>query len=532
MPRTRTSAPMITPTIQHWRLPSSWKGSMDQGVDTAPDVGFSFKYCAVGISAVRGKPNEKRVVISSPPSTSGGANMMLTGRTIVLLFTMALATGGAAFGVHALMSAAGDVGTDYGLDTNGNGSFDWLVVEAQVSLPQAGTWDISADLSSPNPPPSGSCGYGAPPPVGILAPGTSPIPYAYPIAYVYERYFFTDGTQTVRMAFVGTDIARSGVDGPYHVHARLSIGGLPYMTMRPIADWGGPVVEWNYTTKAYAASQFEQPVRPATFTGEHTDSAVDLDADALADLLELRAGVHVNLAGHYSLNGYLSKSAGTNVVRFITYAYRDFDLATTDTIVVLRFRGDLIRQAGVDGPWDFSLTLYYSPLTYAGGNVTPVPIGTILPPQPAYYPEMLCETTSAYRAADFDSTVELLRYTGRFEELTSDRNVDGTYDALVIRAEVEVFATAGFDLSGVLAGSGGSPEIAKSFSQVWLQGGLRWAELSFAVPAIRRGGVDGPYLATLSIAPGARGIDPTTTYATLAYHATDFDATATVPAQP
>src|SRR5438552_17488687 len=382
----------------------------------------------------------------------GGASVMLTGRTMVLLITMALATGGAAWGVHALMSAAGDVGTDYGLDTNGNGTFDWLVVEAQVSLPQAGTWEISADLSSSNPPPSGSCGYGALPPVPILAGGTlSPTPDAYPIAYVYERYFFTDGTQTVRMAFSGTDIARSGVDGPYRVHARLSIGGLPYMTMRPIADWGGPVVEWNYTTKAYTASQFEQPVRPATFTGEHTDSAVDLDPDGLADFLELRAGVHVNLAGHYTLSGYLSKGAGTTVVRFIASAYRDFDLATTDTSVVLRFRGDQILQAGVDGPWDFSLALYYAPLAYARGNVTPGPIGTILPPHPAYYPETLCGTTSTYRASDFDPTVELLRYTGRFEEMTPDRNGDGTYDALIIQAEVEVFATAGFDLSGLPA---------------------------------------------------------------------------------
>src|SRR3989449_3152905 len=458
---------------------------------------------------------------------------MLTGRTIVLFITMALATGGAAWGVQALMSAAGDAGTDYGLDTKANAHFDWLVVEAQISLPQAGTWDISADLSSSAPPPSGACGYGAPTPVPILGGGTlSPTPDAYLIAYVYERYFFTEGAQTVRMAFSGTDIARSGVDGPYRVRPRLSIGGLPYMTMRPIADWGGPVVEWNYTTKAYTASQFEQPVRPATFTGEHTDSAVDLDADGLADFLELRAGVHVILGGHYTLNGYLSKSAGTNVVRFITYAYRDFDLATTDTSVVLRFRGDLIRPAGVDGPWDFSLTLYYSPLTYAGGNVTPVPIGTVLPPQPAYYPEMLCGTTSAYRAADFDSTVELLRYTGRFEEMTPDRNGDGTYDALVIRAEVEAFATASFDLSGVLAGSGGSPEIAKSFSQVWLQEGLRGAEFSFAGADIRGGGGGRPALGPPFVCPGARGRHPDATYATLAYHATDFDATATVPAQP
>src|SRR5947199_2237513 len=220
------------------------------------------------------------------------------------------------------------------------------------------------------------------------------------------------------MAFPGTDIARGGVDGPYRVHARVSIGGLPYMTNRPIADWGGPVVEWNYTTKTYAASQFERPMRPATFTGDHSDSAVDLDGDGLADFLELRADVHVNLAGHYALNGYLSKGAGTDVVRLIAYGYRDLDLATTDTSVVLRFRGDQIRQAGVDGPWDFSLTLYDAPLAYAGGNMTPGPIGTILPPLPTYYPETLCGTTSAYRSADFDDTIELVRYTGRFEEMT------------------------------------------------------------------------------------------------------------------
>ena len=35
---------MINPTIQHWRLPSFWKGSADQGVDTRRHLDFSFKY--------------------------------------------------------------------------------------------------------------------------------------------------------------------------------------------------------------------------------------------------------------------------------------------------------------------------------------------------------------------------------------------------------------------------------------------------------------------------------------------------------
>ncbi len=163
--------------------------------------------------------------------------MILTTRTVVLLMTMALATGGAAWGVHSLIRSAGGAGADYGLDTNGNGKFDWLVVEADVALPQAGTWDVYADLSSLAPPPTGSCGYPTSPPVPLLSGGTTyPVAASYSIAYVYERYFFPAGDQTVRMAFSGTDIARAGVDGPYSVHARLSLGGFPYLTARPIPD--------------------------------------------------------------------------------------------------------------------------------------------------------------------------------------------------------------------------------------------------------------------------------------------------------
>jgi len=142
--------------------------------------------------------------------------MLLTTRTVVLLMTMALATGGAVWGVHSLIRSAGGAGADYGLDTNENGKFDWLVVEADVSVPQAGTWDVYADLSSSASPPIGSCSYPRPPPVPLLSGGTtSPVAASYPIAYVYERYFFPAGEQTVRMAFSGTDIARAGVDGPY-----------------------------------------------------------------------------------------------------------------------------------------------------------------------------------------------------------------------------------------------------------------------------------------------------------------------------
>src|SRR3989442_13550522 len=104
---------------------------------------------------------------------------MLAGRTIVLFITMALATGGAAWGVHSLMTAAGDAGSDYGLVTNGNAHFDWLVVGATASPPPAGTRGISAALSASNPPPGGAGGDRGPPPVPSLAGGgPSPTPRA------------------------------------------------------------------------------------------------------------------------------------------------------------------------------------------------------------------------------------------------------------------------------------------------------------------------------------------------------------------
>src|SRR2546430_11876226 len=262
---------------------------------------------------VRGKPNENRGPMWPGRVRTGGANMILTTRTIGLLVTMAVVTGGgAAWGVHALIVSAGGAGSDHGLDTNGNGKFEWLVVEAQVSLPAAGTWEIYADLSTEKTPATGACGIGVPRPLPVMQTSTV---YG-PIAWTNERYFFPAGSQTVRMSFNGTEIARAVVDGPYAFHARLSLGGMPCMGM-PVSEPSPPdgFVEWNYTTRAYAVGDFDPPVRTAFFTGGHTDSAVDVDADRLADFLELTADVHVNTAGHHSLYRILSKRSGAHTLR-------------------------------------------------------------------------------------------------------------------------------------------------------------------------------------------------------------------------
>src|SRR3989454_997973 len=220
---------------------------------------------------VRGKPNENRGPMFRRRVRTAGANMILTTRTIGLLVTMALVTGGAAWGVHALIASAGGGGSDEGLDTNGNGKFEWLVVEAQVSLPSAGTWDVYADLSTDRAPATGACGLGVYPPVPLMQLSTV---YG-PIAWTNERYFFPAGFQTRPMSLGGTEIARAAVDGPYRVHARLSLGAVPYVGIRiPEPTRSDAFVEWNHTTRAYSVGDFEPPVRTPFFTRGHSDPSV------------------------------------------------------------------------------------------------------------------------------------------------------------------------------------------------------------------------------------------------------------------
>jgi len=450
--------------------------------------------------------------------------MIDAARTLVIVLAATLASGGTLLTIGLLGPGTVDgTGADFGLDTNGNGRFDWLVVDASVDLPESGVWDVSGSLFGNGTPVSGPCA------TGFARPAAESFS-AWPITSVYERYFFTAGPQTVRLAFTGTDIERAGLDGPYGVQAIFSLGGyVAYVDSGILPpDREAPYVQWNYTTRSYDASEFEEPVRPVAFTGSHEDAGIHVDGDGLYDLLGLSAGVRVTTPGTYGLSGVLSSRADPNETHWampVAYAYRDVRLEVADTSVTIHFRGDQIRMSGVNGPWDFSLTLYPSyPYPYDGRNGT-VP-GTTMHPI-AIYPEVLCGTTGPYSAGDFDDSAELVRYTGAFEEAPADWDADGRYEALVVRAEVESFVNGGFDFDGTLRSADGTRDIARFAAQGYLPIGVSWTEWAFPGGSIAASGIDGPYEAVLSLTPSPVGIDPTTTYVTRSYRAADFEGDAT-----
>src|SRR5207247_9028749 len=87
-------------------------------------------------------------------------------------------------------------------------------------------------------------------------------------------------------------INQSGICDPHTAELLLfeSATGLPLETNTP-------------TTQAYSHLAFD-PI-PAFMTPPHSDSGLDTNGNGLFDFLNVDVQVHANLAGNYTVNGFL-----------------------------------------------------------------------------------------------------------------------------------------------------------------------------------------------------------------------------------
>ena len=132
---------------------------------------------------------------------------------------------------------AGNV-QDHGTDTDGNGVFDYLTVQADVHVRSLGSYDLSGTLYAGGSEPSNQ----------ILMRSTPDSSRVVTTAWTrisFSDWSQTQGTQTVRLDFAGAEILAAGLSGPYDVKLRI-------VPAQVIID---PVVA--HTTAAYDLSQFE-----------------------------------------------------------------------------------------------------------------------------------------------------------------------------------------------------------------------------------------------------------------------------------
>ena len=469
--------------------------------------------------------------------------MLGMSKLVIAVVTASMLSGGA---LVVLTASSGGAGNDYGLDTDGNGLFDWLVVKMPFTAEEANYYSVIALLGTEQPWGRGCFSMwtmpgplpqdpNVPPPVpGIREGEPYPGPVMYPISFAIVREFLEPGDHTFLLSFKGTDIGYAGVDGPYEVQAYVfADGGTPDPRMGPgIFPYPGDWTTWEYTTSAYASTDFEEPTYAIRFTGAWSDEGLDTDGDGLYDYLVLTAPADVNLAGPYYFGATLMIDSGDPYwgPTWVTSTYGTVELAEGQQTIEARLNGGEIWASGHSGSFDFMMDVYYGGWWY-GGDIEPN--GTI--PQPGGYPggypmpmgdydlygDFLCGATSEYANEDWEELVEAARFTGVFADRGEDYDADGLFDVLAVDAEIEVTQATYLELGGTLMSSDGTTWITMGWQSTYLDVGTYTVTLYYDGPSIRASGVDGPYVSDMVLWTGYRGSQAT--YTTGAYAATDFD---------
>jgi hypothetical protein len=172
---------------------------------------------------------------------------------------------------------------DYGLDPDGDGYFDQLVIEIEVNAMQPGTYWFQADLGTDHQVPT------------LI--GTGGI-----IAAAVVRAHLAPGTNTVQLPFDGLHISAAKVDGPY-ILKYLSITDVDNPTPEDFAN--SALGHWSslYTTAAYQASDFQN--WGAVLSGSYSHYDLDSDGNGRADALVVTTGINVYQPGSYTVEGSL-----------------------------------------------------------------------------------------------------------------------------------------------------------------------------------------------------------------------------------
>ena len=266
--------------------------------------------------------------------------------------------------------------TDYGIDDDGDTLFDWLVVDVELDVLDAGDYYL----------------YGA----AWDADGN--------LVWDDADLTLTPGLQDVSLLFDGPSLRNYGASGPMELFF-IQIEGGSVSDIWPI----------SYVTDAYDWSEFDTTL--AYFTDNYSDAGVDTDADGTFD--ELLVTVEVNnddIAADFELVAWLTNSSGDSLGSSAVTQTLDPGLNT----VTMTFFADPIRFGGEAGPF----TLTGLDLTLDGDRID-------------FRPDAY--DTAAYALSDFDGGLASLPATwteggldlsgnGQYDQLVFEIDVDTTLD--------------------------------------------------------------------------------------------------------
>lgn len=362
-----------------------------------------------------------------------------------------------------------DPTTDYGEDTDGDGLYNRLTVQASLSATAEVSYTVLAKLTRDD----------------TLVANAS-----YAIT--------SGGLHTVTLHFDGMDVRRSRMDGPYTLTLHLRDDN------RACLEGGlcqtGPVALVT-TTDAYNYTAFQLPPEDH-LTIAYGDHGSDDDSDSLYDALTVDLDVSAAKALTYTFAGSLADDSGQPVAYAQAVAALD---AATQTVSLDFPGGDIWRTMDPDGSYVLDLTIE-------------APTGQhLLTLQDVY-------TTGAYAYTEFESPGT--RFTDGYADQGTDANGDGLYDYLDVDVDVQTSVSGTYRLTGLLTDSSGGL-LAEAENTTSLSAGSHTLQLRFDGMAIRQSGVDGPYaLRDLALydVDSIPQDSQTAPYTTTAYTASQFQS--------
>ncbi|MCL4299809.1 MAG: hypothetical protein KJ077_29005 [Anaerolineae bacterium] len=361
----------------------------------------------------------------------------------------------------------GQVINEYGLDTNGNGQYDQLVLEVEVTAAQAGRYWLRGQLSATQTDPS-LMGTG-----GVLAE-----------ALVNPE--LVAGPQIVPLVFSGVEIGPKRVDGPYN---------LSGLWVTAVAE-PGPSDFINeslaertdlYLTQAYKAAEFE--TYGAVLSNQYSHAEVDSDGNGQVDGLAISTGLNIYRPGNYSVEGMLVDASG----QFISFARWQGNGGPVELV----FGG----VAGRGGPYQLQ---ELRALNEAGETVDEINEAyTIQPVEKLAVPEI----------ASFDlalKTDELSPF-GLTITPTQVFNTQVVNGHLQLNAQVNVGEAGSYKLEAWLADQNGNLVTWAQGQPTALDVGIQTLSAVFNGSNIQARGITGPYqvvaLKILSGQPGYQVLD-------------------------
>jgi hypothetical protein len=202
--------------------------------------------------------------------------------------------------------------TDHGLDTNGDGLFDQLVVDIGLTLEASGTYRVQGTLEMPD---GGSV-----------------------IEQVRVEQPMDAGQQSVSLAFSGSQLFDQRLDGPYVV-TELVLMDVDAGTVLALGE--------PHTTEPYVHTQFQRPI--CLLTGATADAGVNTPDKPLEPFEQLVVQVEADLfaAAHVDAGARLRASDGS----LIAIAATSADLPAGRSMLSFSFSAGRIFQHGMPGPY-------------------------------------------------------------------------------------------------------------------------------------------------------------------------------------